>query len=49
MEYCTGLFVWELEVCAHLIVGGLCVAEVRGGGLRCWALGVFVINSVRGL
>ena len=22
MEYCTGLFVWGLEVCAHLVVGG---------------------------
>ena len=33
MEYCTGLFVWGLEVCAHLVVGGVCVAEVRGGGL----------------
>jgi len=49
MEYCTGLFVWELEVCAHLIVGGLCVAEVRGGGLRCSGLCVFVIKSVRRL
>ena len=33
MECCTGLFVWGLEVCAHLVVGGVCVAEVRGGGL----------------
>ena len=24
MEYCTGLFVWGLEVCAQLVVGGLC-------------------------
>ena len=36
MEYCTGLFVWGLEVCAHPVVGGMCVAGVRGGGLRCW-------------
>jgi hypothetical protein len=28
MEYCTGLFVWGLEVCAHLVVGGLCEAGV---------------------
>ena len=35
MEYCTGLFVWGLEVCAHLVVGGVCVAEVCGGGLWC--------------
>ena len=35
VEYCTGLFVWGLEVCAHLVVGGVCVAEVRCGGLRC--------------
>ena len=28
---------------------GVCVAEVRGGGLRCWGLCVFVIESVRGL
>ena len=46
MEYCTGLFVWELEVCAHLVVGGLFVAEVRGGGLSCWGLCVFVIKSL---
>ena len=46
MEYCTGLFVWGLEVCAHLVVGGVCVAEVRGGGLRCWGLCVFVIKSL---
>ena len=26
-----------------------CVAEVRGGGLRCWGLCVFVIESVRRL
>ena len=25
VEYCTGLFVWEPEGCAHLFVGGLCV------------------------
>jgi len=36
VEYCTGLFVCGLEVCAHLVVGGVCVAEVRGGGLRYW-------------
>ena len=33
MEYCTGLFVWGLEVCAHLVVGGVCVSGVRGLGL----------------
>ena len=44
MEYCTGLFVWGLEVCAHLVVGGVCVAGVRGGGLRCWGLCVFVVE-----
>ena len=49
VEFCTGLFVWGLEVCAHLIVGGLCVAEVCGGGLRCWGLCVFVIKSLRRL
>ena len=26
--------------------GGVCVAEVRGGGLRCWGLCVFVIKCV---
>jgi len=41
-----GLFVWGLEVCAHLVVGGVCVAEVRVGGLRCWGLCVFVIKSL---
>jgi len=30
--------VWGLEVCAHLIVGGVCVAEVRRGGLSCWGV-----------
>jgi len=49
MEYCTGLFVWGLEVCAHLVVGGVCVAGVRGEGLRCWGLCVFVIKSLRRL
>ena len=44
MEYCMGLYVWGLEVCAHLVVGGVCVAEVCGGGLRCWGLCVFVIS-----
>jgi len=44
--YCTGLFVWGLEVCAHLVVGGVCVAEVCGGELSCWGLCVFVIKSV---
>jgi hypothetical protein len=38
MEYCTGLLVWGLEVCVQLVVGGVCVAEVRGGGLTCWGL-----------
>ena len=27
MEYCTSLFVWGLEVCAHLVVGGVCVVQ----------------------
>jgi len=27
MEYCTGLFVWGLEVCAHLFVGGVCSGD----------------------
>ena len=49
MEYCTGLFVWGLEVRAHLVVEGVCVAGVRGGGLRCWGLCVFVIESLRRL
>jgi len=49
MEYCTGLFVWGLEVCAHLVVGGVCVAEVHGGSLRCWELCVFVIKSLHRL
>jgi hypothetical protein len=44
MEYCTGLFVWGLEV-----VGGVCVVEVRGGSFRCWGLCVFVIKSLRRL
>ena len=35
---CTGLFVWGLEVCADLVVGGVCVVGVRGGGLRCWGV-----------
>ena len=41
MEYCTGLFVWGLEVCAHLVVGGACVA----GGLwwRFKVLGVVCV------
>jgi len=50
VEYCTGLFVWGLEVCAHLVVGGGgVVAEVRGGGLRCWGLCVFVMKCLRRL
>jgi len=49
MEYCTSLFVWGLEVCTHLVVGEVCVAGVRGGGLRCWGLCVFVIKSVHRL
>ena len=24
VEYCTGLFVWGLEICAQLVVGGVC-------------------------
>jgi len=43
MEYCTGLFVWGLEVCAYLVVGGVCVTGVRGGGLRC--LGVQPLHT----
>ena len=46
MEYCTGLYVWGLEVCAHLVEREVCVAEVRGGGLRCLGLCVFVIKSL---
>ena len=49
MEYCTGLLVCGLEVCAHLIVEGVCVAEVRGGGLRCWGMCAFVIKCVHRL
>ena len=49
MENCTGLFVWGLGVWVHLIVGGVCVAGVRGGGLRSWVLCVFVIESLRRL
>ena len=49
MEYCTGLFVCGLEVCAHLVVGGVCLAGVRGGGLGCWGLCVFVIESLHRL
>ena len=49
MEYCRGLFVCGLEVCAHLVVGGVCVAGVRGGGLSCWGLCVFVIESLHRL
>ena len=49
MEYCTGLFVWGLEVCAHLVVGGVCVVGVCGGGLRCWGWCVFLIESLRRL
>jgi len=45
MEYCTGLFVWGPEVCAFVVVGGVCLAEVLGGGLRCWGLCVCVIKS----
>ena len=33
---------WEGCVC-------VCVAEVRGGGLGCWGLCVFVIKSLREL
>ena len=47
MAYCTGLFVWGLEVCAHLVVGGVCVAGVHGGSLRCsGVVCVFVIKSL---
>ena len=47
MQYCTGLFVWGLEVCAHLVVG------VGGSGGSWWrfkVLGVVcVIESLRRL
>ena len=46
MEYCTGLSVWGLEVSAHLVVGEVSVAAVRGEGLRWWGLCVFVIESL---
>ena len=46
MKYCTGLFLWGVEVCAHPAVGGVCVAEIRGGGLKCWGFCVFVIKSL---
>jgi hypothetical protein len=49
MEYCTGLFVWGLEVCAQLFVGGVSVTGVRGGGLSCGGLCVFVIEPLRRL
>jgi len=29
MEYCTGLFVWGLEVCVYLVVGGVCVFVIK--------------------
>jgi hypothetical protein len=47
VEYCTGLFVWGQEVCVHLVVGGVCVVEVRDGGLMCWGWCVFVMECVR--
>jgi len=43
------VFLWGLEVCAHLVVGGVCVAEVCDGGLRCWGLCVSVIKCLRRL
>ena len=49
VEYCTGLCVWGMEVCVHLVVRGMCVAGVRGGGLGCYGLCVFVIKSLRRL
>ena len=33
---CGVLYRSVCVVCTHLVVGGVCVAEVRGGGLRCW-------------
>jgi len=48
VEYCTGPFVWGLEVCVHLVVGGVYVSEVRSGGFRSWGLCVFVIKSLPG-
>jgi len=41
-EYCTGLFVCGLEGFTHLVMGEVCVAEVRGGGW-CWGLCVFTL------
>jgi len=38
-----------LEVCAHLVVGVVCVVGVCGGCLRCWGLCAFVIKSLRRL
>ena len=49
VEYCKGLFLWGMEVCVHLVVGGVCVVGVRGGGLRGWGLCVFVIESLHRL
>jgi len=36
----------DWRFCAHLVVGGMLVAEVRSGGLRCWGLCVFVIKCL---
>ena len=36
-------------LCSPSCGRGVCVAEVRGGGLRCWGLCVFVIKSLRRL
>jgi hypothetical protein len=41
--------VWGMEICAHVVVAGVCVAGVHGGDLRCCGLCVFVIGSLRGL
>ena len=45
MEYCTGLFVCGLEVCAHPVVGGVCSG---GSWWRFKVLGVcvFVIKCL---
>ena len=49
--YQCGLWsVVQVCLCGEWRFGrGVCVAEVRGGGLRCWGLCVFVIEYLRGL
>ena len=47
MEYCIGVFVWELEVCAQLVVGGSVVVAGAYGerllGVRCCVYVVFTV------